>query len=120
MQDRAISRDDNAVPAVPPRATCAPNIAALSASPAAAAAAPGRPFNVVVGRVRRCEIQSGITVPAVAAVAAIGSPAQAANPRLANDQRTGDGMVGHAEADQGQAKAKLERDTARFGDSLCV
>ncbi|WP_312433962.1 hypothetical protein [Achromobacter sp.] len=93
-------------------------MAALSASPATPAASAGRPFNVVIGRIGRSDIQGGKSIPAFAPVAAIGSPACAAYPRLADDQRARSGVMGHAERDQRQAKTKLERDTARLVGSI--
>ncbi|WP_175139448.1 hypothetical protein [Achromobacter animicus] len=124
MQYHAVARDHDAVPAVTSRASRAPHNTAASTAPAAAPPAAGRPFNVVIGRIGRRDIQGGNAIPAVPAPAAIGSPANAADASLANDQRARSGMRGHAERDQGQAKEKPERDAARFVDlsrgRMCV
>ncbi|MDH0094374.1 hypothetical protein N7373_23255, partial [Achromobacter mucicolens] len=118
MQDHTISRDHDAVPPIAARAAPAAFKFGRPASPAATAPSAGRPFNVVIGRIRSGEIQRGETIPAIAAVAPVGSPARAAHPRLADDQGARLGMRGHAERDQRQAKTKLERDTARLVDSI--
>ncbi|MGE8669482.1 MAG: hypothetical protein ACN6PM_17230 [Achromobacter mucicolens] len=118
MQDHAVARDHDAVPTVPARATPAAVKVSRPAAPATAASAARRAFNVVIGRIRRGEIQGGKTIPAIAAVAPIGSPAYAAHPRLADDQGTRLGMRGHAERDQRQAKTELQRHTARLVDSI--
>ena len=118
MQDHAVTRDHDAVSAVTSRASRAPHDTASAAAPAPATTAAGRPFNVVISRIGRGDIQGGNAIPAIPAPAAIGSPADAARTRLTNDQRVRGGMRGHAERDQRQAKTKLERNTARFVDSI--
>ncbi|WP_286938739.1 hypothetical protein [Achromobacter sp. UBA4530] len=106
------------MPAISARAACAADEAALSASSATAAASARRPFNIVIGRVRRRDIQGGITIPAIAAVTAIGSPACAARPGFADDQGARSGMMGESKRDQRQAKTKLQRHTAHLVDSV--
>ncbi|MDG9971494.1 hypothetical protein N7638_25940 [Achromobacter mucicolens] len=118
MQDHAVARDHDAVPTVPARATPAAVKVSRPASSATAATSARRPFNIVIGRVRRREIQGGITIPAIAAVTAIGRPACAARPRFADDQGARSGMMGESKRDQSQAKTELQRHTARLVDSI--
>ncbi|WP_175125126.1 hypothetical protein [Achromobacter animicus] len=118
MQDHAVARDHDAVPTVPARPAPAAGKVSRPAPTATATAAAGRAFNVVIGRIGRSDIQGRKTIPAVAPVAPVGSPACAAHPRLADDQRARRGMRGHAERDERQAKTKLERDTARLVGSI--
>ncbi|MGW9067672.1 hypothetical protein ACWGPO_26650 [Achromobacter animicus] len=98
----------------------AAHIAGLSASPATptASAAAGRPFNVVMGRVRSREIQRGKSIFAVTATSSIRRSTRAAHSCLANDHGASIGMMGHAERDQGHSDAEPERNTARSVDSI--